>query len=144
LSILLLILKAASELKGFLVFVLFYSDGRRRITEVKVKLFLKSFEKKCLHHEGKLSNLLRCSRPDSHVALLEQKICAFGVISISQLRLPAGTTNNFPSICREGTADPHSMQKLFVCLVEGRVNVLILSSPDIQLSLAVVENKFAA
>jgi uncharacterized membrane protein YciS (DUF1049 family) len=74
LSDLLLFLKGVGDLKGFLVFVLLYSKGRRRIAEVKVKLFLKSFEKKCLHHEGNLSNLLRSSRPDSHVALLEQKM----------------------------------------------------------------------
>lgn len=43
-----------------------------------------------------------------------------------------------------GSADPQIVQKHLVCRVDGRVNVLVSSSPEVHFSLAVGENRFAA
>lgn len=80
----------------------------------------------------------------SQLALLEQKMWAVGCSAISLSRLPAGTTSNWPFICRFGTADPHSWQKPFECLVSGRVKVLTWVSPATHFNFADAENKLAA
>lgn len=63
---------------------------------------------------------------------------------ISPFRLPAGTTSSLPSICIMGSADPQVLQKHLLCRVAGRSKCLTLCSPEIHLSDAVDENKFAA
>jgi hypothetical protein len=80
----------------------------------------------------------------SHVALLEEKIWASGRIGTWLSRLPAGTTRSAPFICMFGSAEPQMEQKDLLCRVDGRVNCVILSWPEIHLREAAPENRFEA
>jgi hypothetical protein len=56
---------------------------------------------------------------------------------------PAGTTRKPASGWETGSADPQSEQKLFTWRDPKSWNVLMFSSPDTQVILAVDENRFA-
>lgn len=45
---------------------------------------------------------------------------------------------------QDSSADPQTEQKRLLCLVEGRMNDVFLSSPATHLRLATEENRFAA
>jgi hypothetical protein len=58
--------------------------------------------------------------------------------------LPAGATRSAPSICRFGSADPQTLQKLFTCRVPGIRNPVIRSRPHSQVIVAEDEKRLAA
>ncbi len=79
----------------------------------------------------------------SQIARLEQQICAFGRMSNWQSSDPAGTISNPISKWETGSADPQWEQKLFTWRDPDSWNVLMCSSPETQVILAVDENRFA-
>ena len=81
--------------------------------------------------------------PSFQFARLEQQICAFGRMSNWLSSDPAGTTSNPISGWETGSADPQSEQKLFTWRAPESRNVLMFSSPDTHVILAVDENRFA-
>jgi hypothetical protein len=95
-------------------------------------------------HSGNLATEGIDSSDWSHVALLAVKIWAVGRRGTWVSRLPAGTTTKAPFICTLGSADPHREQKDRLWRVDGRVNWVILSCPQIHLTTAVPENRFEA
>jgi hypothetical protein len=94
--------------------------------------------------DGYLSTFGIFSNASSQLARLAQNICEFGLIGISVLRLPAGTTINWPFLSTLGNADPQIEQKHLPWRVEGRLKRVTLLSPEIQFSFAAEENRFAA
>lgn len=96
------------------------------------------------YQEGSLSSIGIFSNPLSQLALLDPKICASGLSGISLFRLPAGTSRVRFSICTRGSAYPQIEQKHRPCLVDGKLNDVILSWPEIHFKLADEENRFAA
>lgn len=70
-------------------------------------------------------------------------MCALGRMSIRLSSEPAGTISKPTSGWETGRADPHSEQKLFVWRVPESRKILIFSSPETQVRLAVGENKLA-
>lgn len=92
---------------------------------------------------GSPSILSMEARSLSQFARLEQQICALGRMSIRLSIDPAGTTSKPTSGWETGSAAPQSEQKLFIWRDPESWNVLMFSSPDTQVILAVVENRFA-
>ena len=95
-------------------------------------------------HSGRPSNDCTCSNALSQFARLAENRCALGLISTLLSRLPAGTTSKPVPASNVGTAEPHTEQNDRTWRVDGRLNVVILSAPDNQLSAAVELNRFAA
>lgn len=93
---------------------------------------------------GSLSKRGTLSNASSQAARLETKIWPSGLIGTAVFRLPAGTTRSLSPICMMGRAEPHVLQKLRLCRVDGKLNCLTWSAPESHFKAAFVENRFAA
>jgi hypothetical protein len=92
---------------------------------------------------GSPSTLVIEAKSLSQFARLEQQICAFGRMSNWLSSDPAGTISKPISGRETGSADPQSEQKHFIWRDPDSRNVLVFSSPDTQVILAMDENRFA-
>jgi hypothetical protein len=65
-------------------------------------------------------------------------------MSTRLVKLPAGTASNVPFICSLGSGEPQVLQKDLLCRVFGKSKRRTFPSPEIHLSVALDENRFAA